>query len=483
MRCPRLLNSLSLLFGLLLFVNVLPAFSADGDFDGDGLSDPLIVRIPSSNDLRWRAYMSSDSFESIARLGEHGVVGDNLVPANWLSTSVADIGIVKKQGTDVVWSVLDQVGEATEHTFGTTSDYLISGGDFDGNGYADAALVKRSGVAQVQTNLFTTSPTVTSRAVSELTFPRKVARKGRPLFYRVAGENTDSLAVIQLVRTGKRRKIYVMHTRNLAGQKQKITLGSVFGGVPRDAMPIMTPAGEEAVLLVSGGRKTRVKIKSVSGELLYRGSFAKKRTVIVGDYLSAAGDEFAVEMGSEKIKVINPFSGESTELNVGSGVIADHVNVVTFRSTGPTGSGGGGGDGGTSGGGTKPGGGLGSVCSSVTAVSQGALYKPASDVSDNRGGKPAVLFTGSYKTGASDLKIYASNGTQVCNFPFKASSESGVNNGADHYFSGWHGGCNLTGSQLASAARAAAGSAEVYIQWKGGGCLGPVSPTQRHGGI
>lgn len=128
--------------------------------------------------------------------------------------------------------------------------------------------------------------------------------------------------------------------------------------------------------------------------------------------------------------------------------------------------------------------GLSKVCPKGTqSVSGGVLYKPEADAADGRRGKPAFLLQGSQKNRASALRVFASDGTEVCKFTFKASSIPGVNGGSDHYFSGWSGGCGKTGSQIAAAARSASGSSNVFIESKGGRCFGPVNPTSRVGGI
>lgn len=138
-------------------------------------------------------------------------------------------------------------------------------------------------------------------------------------------------------------------------------------------------------------------------------------------------------------------------------------------------------DGGDEGGG---GAGIGSVCPNGTkGIGFGVLYKPAADASDAREGKPVVLLQGSNKTKSSSLNIYASNGEKICNFTFKSSSIPGVNGGSDHYFSGWTGGCGLTGGQIATKAKQASGNTNIYIQSTGGKCLGPVNPNARSGGI
>ena len=143
---------------------------------------------------------------------------------------------------------------------------------------------------------------------------------------------------------------------------------------------------------------------------------------------------------------------------------------------------------GKNGGGSKdpqPGQGLSSVCpKGVRGVGFGILYKPHADASDARRGKPVVLLQGGNKTNSSAMNVFAANGTQVCRFTFKSSSIPGINGGSHHYFSGWSGGCGRTGNQIASAARSAAGgNSSIYLQWKGGQCLGPINPASRVGGI
>ncbi|MEZ4753938.1 MAG: hypothetical protein R3A13_06450 [Bdellovibrionota bacterium] len=119
----------------------------------------------------------------------------------------------------------------------------------------------------------------------------------------------------------------------------------------------------------------------------------------------------------------------------------------------------------------------------IQGFSTGVLWKPDSDVNDNRGGKPVVLYQGSKKPGGNSVNVYATNGIKICNFTFKPPSESGINGNSDHYYSGWVGGCSKTGGEIAAAARKASGSSKVYLEGKGDICYGPVDPNSRSGGI
>ena len=227
-------------------------------------------------------------------------------------------------------------------------------------------------------------------------------------------------------------------------------------------------------------------MRNLTGARLHNRRVNGEREVVVGDFLADAGEEIAVETDSGLL-VYNPFSKTESTLSVSGDVLVDHINVSSFRqegsSGGSSGENGSESGGGEETGGTAPAGSLGAVCSSTRAISHGILWKPAADASDSRQHKPVVLLTGSSKTNTGSLAVYASNGTQVCTFSFKASSIQGVNGGADHYFSGWPGGCSLNASQIASKARQASGSSDVYFKWKGGSCIGPLNPTSRSGSI
>jgi hypothetical protein len=114
------------------------------------------------------------------------------------------------------------------------------------------------------------------------------------------------------------------------------------------------------------------------------------------------------------------------------------------------------------------------VCpNGLRALPFGALWKPVSDVPDQRGGKPVLLLTGSNKTRTSSIQIFSRTGKLLCSFGKKVGIP-GINSGADHYYSGWGSGCGKNGRQLGTS---------VVIGWKGGQCLGPINPSSRSGRI
>ena len=127
---------------------------------------------------------------------------------------------------------------------------------------------------------------------------------------------------------------------------------------------------------------------------------------------------------------------------------------------------------------------LSEYCSQIFEFGPGRLWNPLTDASDNRAGKPAVLLTGSNKTGLTSMFLRDIAGNIVCDaLTFKAASIPGVNGGADHYFAGWIGACDLTAEQMAEIAYANAGSRTLFMEWKNGSCLRIPEPTGRYGNI
>lgn len=117
----------------------------------------------------------------------------------------------------------------------------------------------------------------------------------------------------------------------------------------------------------------------------------------------------------------------------------------------------------------------------IKRVPFGFLWKPSSDVPGSRGGKPVVLLTGRNRTSTRSLSIFSGNGNSICSFSFKSPDTPGINGGADHYYSGWSGGCGKTARQIKGAASGSTGS--VYVSSTGRSCIGPITPERRTGGI
>lgn len=453
------------------------AQTVPSDFSGDGLSDVFLVEIDSENNLDWSLASSDSDFTSRSSLNpgeDFGKLGYHLIPGYWTRTTKPELGYLSESGRRVKWAVKSG-GQTYEVTFGRVRDQLISGGDYDGDGKYDAALLRKNGKARVRLDPFGETPTDLN-----FRFGKRAAKRGEPFFLSRSGEE-DALAILYRHKNRKGKRRFRLVSEGVNGEVFKHRLAGRPAGKLQGVYPIGRPDGTDGVLVKTKVNKDLYQIRvydPATGKLLFRNNYESDGTVLVGSYIAAVeGEVFGIRNGNQ-VTFVSPFvSSESAVRDIGSGVVVDHVNINTFQAAG-----GGGGGGEETPTGEKPKGGLASVCSSVSGFSTGRLWKPESDVSDARGGKPAYLLTGSNKAGTDPKSVYASDGTEICILTFKAG-QPGINNGADHFYSGWHGGCALSGSQMASRARAASGSSSVYVEWKGGACLEVGDPRERKGGI
>lgn len=109
----------------------------------------------------------------------------------------------------------------------------------------------------------------------------------------------------------------------------------------------------------------------------------------------------------------------------------------------------------------------------------GFLWKPASDHSGYpREGKPTALWTKDIPT-KSCLSLYAVNGVKIGQIGvFEYSGKYG-----GRWYSGYGCGDRKSASQVAKAAKQAAGRKKIYVEGRGGTCHGPFHPEEREGSI
>ena len=450
------------------------------EFDADGTSDIVAVTIQGDETLNW-AVAQSDSNYATTQYGILGKNGSHLIPGYWTSTTVQDIGITTLN-TDIkliTWTIQRPTGSQHALVLGKKGNDVIAGGDYDNNGFFDAAVATANGKVTIFTNPFASVVGGPASTAYELKFPKKNARRGEPMFLRRGGKDLIGYITYRKVKAGFKVRL---NFKDLEGNKFKKRLKGFEQKKSSEIFPIKSPGGDDYIVFVRKAKDTKiVTIRDLRGSIVNRGKHLGGEVVLVGDFdPSDPGQEVGVEV-STQVQVSNPTSKVSSLLSDPGGVLADDVNIKQLGKRKKSGGSGGGSDGGSdNGGGT---GNFNSVCRSVRGVSTGFLWKPDSDVSDNRGGKPVVLLQGGFKFGGSSVNIYAKNGTKVCNFTFK-QGQPGINGGADHYYSGWIGGCSLTGGQIASKARSVSGSATVYVQTGSGRCVGPINnPDGRSGGI
>jgi hypothetical protein len=478
------LISISTALFFLIFLNT--AFSQQFDASGDGLSEIAYVAIDEDGNLDWQVRSSQSGFSTpvsgiTSEFLNLGQSGDHLLIGDYSGTGQTLYGFIEDRSNQnsVRWNLRGTDGQITSVDFGNSKDVVVSGADFNQDGTSDIAVVRRVGPSVVRT-----SPFVAGVGQDiEVNFPKKASKKVRKNIGQVFF-SPGRLGILYTNKRGKRNSRFKGVFYDFASeQRQNFSLrGRPRGGIIEVAA-IQDASGSQNLLIHERlNRSTlRVSIYSFDGQRLYRTSLPGS-TVLVGNFTSgASGEQFAVKNGST-VTVISPFNeGDNTTFTIGSGVVADLVNINIFTNTKRNNNNGGGNDnGGNSGGSTS----LSRVCPKITGFTTGRLWKPDSDVSDARGGKPVLLLTGGNKGSRSPKRVYDRQGNVVCSgMTFKGSSIPGINKGAEHFFSGWVGGCGLTGGQMGSKARKNTGSKEVYVEWKNNTCLKVDDPDRRFGGI
>lgn len=467
-RLQRALVGATVSFASLMFSTSLA--TSESDFDKDGLSDLILVQ-EIDNKLSWSAFLSSQDFAaSPAALSSNNVGAGNPFVGYWVQTDRLDSGAVSVEEDRLLWEIKPAESTMTlMRAFGARGDTLLSGGDFDGNGITDLARISNGGLVEIYLNPFSTS------SFQRLNISSRLTRRGIPFFYQ-ANSTTSRDEVGFIIQKGKKRKkatslVTVRQSGEVVTVDWEVRLPDV-----KRVQPIKQSDGTDSVILFFGNGESTYQIREVaSGLLKRRGVLNAKQSLVVGNYLSAAGEEIAVVSPGAKIQLLNPFSKVSREVRElpESSVVVDQFSIGQFSS------------------GSKDDqqsnsrAGLAGVCpGGVQRVGTGILWKPEADakLGPPRSGKPVVLFQ-SNKPGASSIDIYAGNGKKVCTAGFKASDEAGVNCGAEHYYVGWSGGCGYSTGGIAAAAREASGSTAIYVKGRGGVCFGPIDPGTRTGGL
>ena len=335
----------------LLALSITPfaeAFAAPHDFDGDGVSDISIVSIQNGGTLQWRNFLVGSSSSEIAA-ESFGEAGNNLINAPWTSTTTSQIGIVSQDAEgNIVWKLADGTANETQgKTFGIKKNFVMSGGDFNGNGFADAAIVRGSTFI-IQTDFFANIAQQVKRskrakiAATELRMSLK--RKGDIPFFASPDGTSDWIAVLREVKRvpGEYR---VILRDPVSGQRRSVKLGLVNGS--KAPLPVRRTTGGDylAFSSVSDGRTT-LSFKDMTGATVSSFTVDGDGEILVGEYsLQHTGYEVAVQ-GDDVFTVVSPDAGPLGTINPPEGIAVDHVNITRFTEDG---SGGGGGSGGGNG--------------------------------------------------------------------------------------------------------------------------------------
>ncbi len=295
------------------------AFAAPSDFDGDGLSDIVLIDINSQNGaLSWKGV--SPSTGAVSTLTDYGKVGDHIALAPWAGIKPAFIR-VDAVTTAATWRVSDGVGGDQTLALGTSADTFVAGADFDGNGVADAAVVKKVGkslVWDLVLNPFNGGASSTSV---------KWGKKKDPAFYLKGAGAQDLLAVL---RKGSDDKYTVLTKNVVSGKTSKFKVGKT-GNKALRPFPVQGSDGVDRLALVrQSGVSSRVYVFTNKGKKIRTAKIPSTGTIIVGNYSAEPGEEIAFQSGAGFL-VYNPFSNVLVSMTTPAGIPIDEININTFK--------------------------------------------------------------------------------------------------------------------------------------------------------
>jgi hypothetical protein len=458
---------------LALALTTLSNFSSvwaavPNDFDLDGISDLTRTEEAEGEALVWRATVSTTGTST--DLGTLGKKGDMPAMAQWLGQGT-QIGVVSEGGddeSDLVWSILDLSGTRVDKPFGKKGDLAVAGGDFNGNGTADAAvvrLVNGKAVWDISFDLFATSEVATQ----QVTFGKA---GDRVFFARLDETPIDWIGVIG---KGKGNRSQARFKNLVTGEIRRFNrmpkLAST-GSRPRPFAVRQASGGDYLGFQVSKGSSTTISIFTLSGTRVLASNLTGTGTVAVGDFNASPGYEVAFQSSSDNV-IINPVVGEEREFENVGGTIVDECSIAVVGvdpSSGGSGSG-------SSGGGNSSGGGSVSQCSSIVGWPGGHIYKTIGsehffDVRRNTIG--IVVKPGGRGPFPSCVDAIDTSGNVIA----KLSLYERGNGWAARYYAGI--GCGagtpFNGAAVAAKARANTGSSRIYMNF-GGVCYGPIDAS------
>ena len=460
----RFSSRITSLITTALLIGVVPtqAFAAPLDFDGDGLSD-LTSYTTSGKKLVWKTRLSST--QEVRDLGTFGGADDLAAPGTWISGG-SQVAVISLDKDTVVWSV-QRDGNVESKTFGSKGDLVLAGGDYNGNGILDAAVVRlKDGKAvwQLWLDLFNDSnsqPTTVNFGVAG----------DRAFFAKVDSQQNDWIGV---VRAGSGKRSQARMRNVVTGQVKTFNRLPAFASTGDRPRPFAVRQDSSPDLLAfhtTKGTKSSIRLYTLQGVEVDALGASGSAEAFIGDLTESPGYELAY-VSSEGIDVYNPMVGEGTQVEGIGGTIVDSSAFRTMGGVSSTGS---------TGGGASGGGGVGPVaqCSRLVSWPSSYIYKTVgsdhfTDVRRNTIG--LIMKIGAPTANATScVQVLAANGKVITSLGLYARGSGW----AARYYSGFGCGAStpVNGNAVASLARSAAGSSRIIMNI-GGTCYGPIEATK-----
>lgn len=450
-----LLRSIGL--GLLVLSSALTASAVPNDFDGDGLTDLLIA-----NGASQQVKLSSNGAVSTVTVGS-GSAQSMYAPGDYNGDGLTDFAVVEAEGNNLVWKITYSGSGATASvTFGAAGNTAIAGCDFDGDGRADLATLS---TRTLSTKNIDDAEATTSQLPN-------TNYKHYSCFDANGSGGSELFAGYKGRVPGSRRKNLMYDAHTSAGS-------SVFtGSLVASTVSQLGLLSQSATLGAASAQSFGVTPKTNLLDRLVKKLLRAKKNFTLATLANGEGSKgsgvimklsnFYYSVLGTSVSPLNTsgFSGAGQATLIPSVNVADvgaQSNNDDDSSGGP---------------------GINKVCRGTRPwPGTRALWKPESDVSDPRGGKPVLLTQGSYATTKQKLKVYTVDGQRVGTVGYSGGGVRSINGGAQHHYSGCCGGSGFGPDGWHRKAKQLSGDGDVYVEVANGLCLGPIDPRGRNGGI
>ncbi|RIL11988.1 MAG: hypothetical protein DCC75_01280 [Proteobacteria bacterium] len=287
------------------------------DLDNDGTDDifGVSILIDQSEALSWLARNSSSG--QLSSLAVFGVNGDHLALAPWTDGVTPKLGKVSNNSGSLVWSL---EGSDTTITFGESTDTIIAGADFDGSGIPDAARVSEENGNLVWTIYF---DMFASGTVSD---PIQFGVPGdTPFFANIDGVR-DWLGVTRVDDSSG----HVLLKNPDSGEEHSFTVRRGFALSSRP-VPVAKADGTDLIMFEKVlGKRKRLTFFNPNGQIAAKKTVRGTGIVVIGNFdPNQAGQEAAVQ-NTNSFRIVNPFGGPPTKLDLDLDIPVDDINVNKF---------------------------------------------------------------------------------------------------------------------------------------------------------
>jgi hypothetical protein len=278
------------------------------DFDGDGMSEFLVVNLTEKGTYDWTTFDPRTGRVRIVAQ-DLGTGSSKLIPGNWVTSGQAVAAIVDPVGPNprdrATWTLksLDYLdGVAVSKSLGRSGDIIILGGDYDGNSITDSLILKKTtGKLGLRVNYFLASYNGNNLGKERLYKALGAPFRDSNFFFSPDG-HADYLAVLKRTSAGAR----VLRLKPFTDAPQSFNLGKLPRGA-RGPMPLKQGNGQPDYLLfyVIRSGQTQLLVKDLRGHDIYAGSVPGTDGVVVGDYFTDRGWEIGV-LNGDGVTVVNP---------------------------------------------------------------------------------------------------------------------------------------------------------------------------------